>query len=164
MKKYFTRIAWVFVFPLFMLASCNKQDVRNQLLGDPDEAADNGEARHNHHQCGCCPSTAPTAMDVSYSLNFYYPDVWVGVDVSYTNPDADGTFRVVLKNADGSIDSVAIVQASVVDPGQTGTFHLEFFVAPESFPCTLHVNGRPANLDCDVRSRKTFDILNEVSK
>ena len=162
MKKQFTNLALLIFFAIGLLSSCNKADIKHQPLPPPESEADGASGTRT--SCGCCPSVVPEATSISYSLNIFYPEVGIAVDVFYTNPEADGTLKVVLRTANDSIYATDIVDAPLLDPGQTGVIHLDYSVPQNDFPCTLHVHGRPLNLDCDMRMKKTFTIVNQVSR
>lgn len=156
MKKCFP-IVYLFLFASIFLA-CNKSDIQDQVIPTNDEQVI--EAK-----CGCaCPRKAPTAIGISYSLSFWQPLVVIEADITYRNPGPDGTFRFVLRDAAGSVDTVAIVAAPSTTPGNPALLHLEFQVPADGFPYTLHANGRPGNRDCEVRSHRSFLMENAVSK
>ena len=141
-----------------IFSACNKSEVQDQLMAtDSEDLAKS--------TCGCpCPAKAPTAIGISFSLSFWQPLVVIETDVSYRNPGPDGSFRFVLRNATGAIDTIAVVPAPATTPGNPGLLHLQFHVPADGFPYSLHANGRPGNRDCEVRSHRSFMMENEVSK
>ncbi len=163
MKKLFSYFIPILLFSGAFLSSCSKADTQEQLLSTTAREA--GSDRNN---CPppppppptCCPSVLPIATSISYSLNSFNSPQSVGIllDVFYTNPQAAGSFRVVLRNVNGVIDSVTVVPADLTGPGGPGMFHVDFYAPAEDFPCTVQVNGRPANLDCPGRTRRSFQI------
>ena len=159
MKKYFTKFYLLLVIiPLTFLCACNKSELKDQL--NPAAGADAA----NLNRCCCCPSTVATATGISYSMTFDDPQrARIGVDLFYTNAEAAGTFHIILKNRDGNVEFSGFMPAEITGT-QSQMMHMDFLVSNSSFPCTLQVNGRPANLDCGMRSRMRFDILNDVSR
>jgi hypothetical protein len=179
MKKFHPFLLSILLVTTLIFTSCNKSGILQQ---DTPTTAENdlpdGSARN--HGCNpppppppdCppppnCPSTVPEATDISYAFNWTdLQHIGIEADITYNNPDAAGTFRVVLRTVTNEIDSIIIIPALITGAGQTATFHVTFNdLAYESFPCTLHVNGRPANLQqCPARSRISFPIDFNVSK
>ncbi len=182
MRKIITKLVLLFAFSFSILSSCNKTDVQNQLLADdsdetsmeaskgghhgphngPHHGPHHGPGHHNNHcDCDChCPDTVATATRILYEQDFAtYPDqVGILVNVYYTNPGDPGTFRVVLRTSTGAIDSISIVTANHTDPGVEDSFQLQYWIPVGEFPSTLYVTGRPADLECDIRSRRQFTI------
>lgn len=174
-KLYSLLIGLFFLIPSFVLTSCSKSGDLQQSTTTED-ALDETARNHGcnpppppppdcppHHNC---PATVPEATGISYT--FTGPSlahIFIETDVTYTNPDAAGTFRIVLRTVSGAIDSVMTVPALITAPNQTGTFHITEEVTYDDFPCTLYINGRPANPGhCPARSRISFPIDFNVSK
>lgn len=137
----------------------SEENITNDNFDDIDGA------KHNPQCCCHCPSTVAMATDISYYLNLWDPQhVTVGVDVFYTNPGPQGSLRLALRTVNGTLDSVALVAAQHTNAGETVMVHVDFEVTDADFPLKLRVTGRPANLNCDIRTHKTFDIINNVSR
>ncbi|MEO6669477.1 MAG: hypothetical protein ABIN36_08375 [Ferruginibacter sp.] len=166
MKKNIAQLALLSLLTFTILASCTKSDMKDQLTTTQSESILDEDDAAKHNNCGChCPSSVATASSISYSIGFAnYPNVAIMTSVFYKNPGPQGTLRMVLRNVNNVIDSVVIVPAYHTNAGDSALAVVQFDVEYAELPCKLRVNGRPANLDCSIRSHKIFDIFNQVSR
>ena len=164
MKKTLTNLALLFLLSLTILSSCNKSDVQDQLstIKNGNTIDDEDDGAKHHGDCCChCPSSVATASSFNYQVSFAtHPQVSISANVFYKNPGPQGSLRIVLRNVNGDIDSVVVVQAYHTNADDSAVVHLDYLVNDyNDFPCKLYVHGRPANHDCEIRSKEVFDII-----